>query len=87
MKTLGPCNVARTTAALQAAKARAKRLGNPKLSDARRHAEAAKKENEQARDEVAASHSMTSSARASSVAGMSINLKAANALGLGSAPP
>jgi len=35
---------ARTSAALQAAKARGKRLGNPKLSDARRHAEAAKKE-------------------------------------------
>jgi DNA invertase Pin-like site-specific DNA recombinase len=35
---------ARTSAALQAAKARGKHLGNPKLSDARRHAEAAKKE-------------------------------------------
>jgi len=35
---------ARTSAALQAAKARGKRLGNPKLSEARRHAEAAKKE-------------------------------------------
>jgi DNA invertase Pin-like site-specific DNA recombinase len=35
---------ARTSAALQAAKARGKRLGNPKLSQARRHAEAAKKE-------------------------------------------
>jgi DNA invertase Pin-like site-specific DNA recombinase len=34
---------ARTSAALQAAKARGKRLGNPKLSQARRHAEAAKK--------------------------------------------
>ena len=30
--------------ALRAAKARGKRLGNPKLSEARRHAEAAKKE-------------------------------------------
>src|SRR6266436_3277080 len=30
---------ARTSAALQAAKARGKRLGNPKLSQARRHAE------------------------------------------------
>ncbi len=35
---------ARTSAALQAAKARGKRLGNPKLSEARRYAEAAKKE-------------------------------------------
>jgi DNA invertase Pin-like site-specific DNA recombinase len=35
---------ARTSAALQAAKARGKRLGNPKLFEARRHAEAAKKE-------------------------------------------
>ena len=35
---------ARTSAALQAAKARGKRLGNPKLSQARRLAEAAKKE-------------------------------------------
>ena len=35
---------ARTSAALQAAKARGKRLGNPKLSEARRHAEVAKKE-------------------------------------------
>jgi DNA invertase Pin-like site-specific DNA recombinase len=35
---------ARTSAALQAAKARGKRLGNPNLSDARRHAEAAKKD-------------------------------------------
>jgi DNA invertase Pin-like site-specific DNA recombinase len=35
---------ARTSAALQAAKARGKRLGNPRLSQARRHAEAAKKE-------------------------------------------
>ncbi len=35
---------ARTSAALQAAKARGKSLGNPKLSEARRHAEAAKKE-------------------------------------------
>src|SRR6476620_7235702 len=34
---------ARTSAALRAAKARGKRLGNPKLSDARRHAVAAKK--------------------------------------------
>src|ERR1700716_1016524 len=34
----------RTIAALQAAKARGKRLGNPNLSDARRHAEAAKKD-------------------------------------------
>src|ERR1700704_2188886 len=34
---------ARTSAALQAAKARGKRLGNPKLSEARRHAEVAKK--------------------------------------------
>jgi DNA invertase Pin-like site-specific DNA recombinase len=34
---------ARTSAALQAAKAGGKRLGNPKLSQARRHAEAAKK--------------------------------------------
>src|SRR5438093_1534058 len=34
---------ARTSAALRAAKARGKRLGNPKLSDARRHAAAAKK--------------------------------------------
>jgi DNA invertase Pin-like site-specific DNA recombinase len=36
---------ARTSAALQAAKARGKRLGNPKLAEARQHAEAAKKEN------------------------------------------
>jgi DNA invertase Pin-like site-specific DNA recombinase len=36
---------ARTSAALKAAKARGKRLGNPKLSDARRHAAAARKEN------------------------------------------
>src|SRR4249920_820972 len=35
---------ARTSAALQAAKARGKRLGNPKLFEARRQAEAAKKE-------------------------------------------
>ncbi len=35
---------ARTSAALQAAKARGKRLGNPKLAQARRHAEVAKKE-------------------------------------------
>ena len=35
---------ARTSAALKAAKARGKRLGNPKLSDARRHAAAAKKD-------------------------------------------
>jgi DNA invertase Pin-like site-specific DNA recombinase len=35
---------ARTSAALKAAKARGKRLGNPKLSDARRHAAAARKE-------------------------------------------
>src|ERR1700716_1602021 len=35
---------ARTSAALKAAKARGKRLGNPKLSDARRHATAARKE-------------------------------------------
>ena len=35
---------ARTSAALKAAKARGKRLGNPKLSDARRHAAVAKKE-------------------------------------------
>jgi DNA invertase Pin-like site-specific DNA recombinase len=35
---------ARTSAALQAAKARGKRLGNPKLSQARRHAEVAKRE-------------------------------------------
>jgi len=35
---------ARTSAALQAAKARGKRLGNPKLSEARRHAEAVKRE-------------------------------------------
>ncbi len=35
---------ARTSAALKAAKARGKRLGNPKLSEARRHAAAAKKE-------------------------------------------
>src|SRR6478609_2498636 len=35
---------ARTSAALQAAKLRGKRLGNPKLSDARRHAARAKKE-------------------------------------------
>jgi len=35
---------ARTSAALQAAKARGKRLGNPKLSEARRHAALAKKE-------------------------------------------
>jgi DNA invertase Pin-like site-specific DNA recombinase len=34
---------ARTSAALKAAKARGKRLGNPKLSEARRHAVAAKK--------------------------------------------
>ena len=33
---------ARTSAALKAAKARGKRLGNPKLSDARRHAAAAR---------------------------------------------
>jgi DNA invertase Pin-like site-specific DNA recombinase len=35
---------ARTSAALKAAKARGKRLGNPKLSEARRHAALAKKE-------------------------------------------
>jgi DNA invertase Pin-like site-specific DNA recombinase len=35
---------ARTSAALQAAKARGTRLGNPNLSDARRHAAAARKE-------------------------------------------
>jgi DNA invertase Pin-like site-specific DNA recombinase len=35
---------ARTSAALQAAKARGKRLGNPKLAEARRHAARAKKE-------------------------------------------
>src|ERR1700736_6844830 len=35
---------ARTSAALQAAKARGKRLGNPKLPDTRRHATAARKE-------------------------------------------
>src|SRR5262245_38775207 len=35
---------ARTSAALKAAKARGKRLGNPKLSEARQHAAAAKKE-------------------------------------------
>src|SRR5262245_29158311 len=35
---------ARTSAALKAAKARGKRLGNPKLADARRHAAAARKE-------------------------------------------
>jgi DNA invertase Pin-like site-specific DNA recombinase len=35
---------ARTSAALQAAKARGKRLGNPRLSDARRHAAAARKQ-------------------------------------------
>lgn len=35
---------ARTSAALQAAKARGKRLGNPKLAQARRHAEVAKKD-------------------------------------------
>jgi DNA invertase Pin-like site-specific DNA recombinase len=35
---------ARTSEALKAAKARGKRLGNPKLSEARRHAVAAKKE-------------------------------------------
>ncbi len=35
---------ARTSAALKAAKARGKRLGNPKLSEARRHAAAARKE-------------------------------------------
>jgi Resolvase, N terminal domain/Recombinase len=35
---------ARTSAALKAAKARGKRLGNPKLLDARRHATAARKE-------------------------------------------
>jgi DNA invertase Pin-like site-specific DNA recombinase len=34
---------ARTSAALKAAKARGKRLGNPKLSEARRHAAAARK--------------------------------------------
>jgi DNA invertase Pin-like site-specific DNA recombinase len=34
---------ARTSAALKAAKARGKRLGNPKLSEARRHATAARK--------------------------------------------
>src|SRR5436190_12126171 len=36
---------ARTSAALKAAKARGKRLGNPKLADARQHAAAARKEN------------------------------------------
>jgi hypothetical protein len=36
--------IIRTSAALKAAKARGKRLGNPKLSDARRHAAAARKE-------------------------------------------
>jgi DNA invertase Pin-like site-specific DNA recombinase len=35
---------ARTSAALKAAKARGKRLGNPKLSEARRHAAAANAE-------------------------------------------
>jgi DNA invertase Pin-like site-specific DNA recombinase len=35
---------ARTSAALKAAKARGKRLGNPKLSEARRHATAARKD-------------------------------------------
>jgi DNA invertase Pin-like site-specific DNA recombinase len=35
---------ARTSAALKAAKMRGKRLGNPKLSEARRHAAAARKE-------------------------------------------
>src|ERR1700686_2472053 len=35
---------ARTSAALKAAKARGKRLGNPKLSEARKHATAARKE-------------------------------------------
>src|ERR1700687_3024090 len=35
---------ARTSAALKAAKARGKRLGNPKLSEARRHATAARKQ-------------------------------------------
>jgi DNA invertase Pin-like site-specific DNA recombinase len=35
---------ARTSAALKAVKARGKRLGNPKLSEARRHATAARKE-------------------------------------------
>jgi DNA invertase Pin-like site-specific DNA recombinase len=35
---------ARTSVALKAAKARGKRLGNPKLADARRHAMAARKE-------------------------------------------
>src|SRR5580704_2401922 len=35
---------ARTSAALKAAKARGKRLGNPRLSEARRHATAARKE-------------------------------------------
>jgi DNA invertase Pin-like site-specific DNA recombinase len=35
---------ARTSAALKVAKARGKRLGNPRLSDARRHAAAARKE-------------------------------------------
>ena len=35
---------ARTSAALKAAKARGKRLGNPKLPEARRHAAAARKE-------------------------------------------
>jgi DNA invertase Pin-like site-specific DNA recombinase len=35
---------ARTSAALKAARARGKRLGNPKLSEARRHAAAARKE-------------------------------------------
>jgi hypothetical protein len=41
---LGEIISARTSAALQAAKARGKRLGNPKLSEARRHADIAKKE-------------------------------------------
>jgi DNA invertase Pin-like site-specific DNA recombinase len=35
---------ARTSAALKAAKARGKRLGNPKLSEARRHAAIARRE-------------------------------------------